>query len=289
MGDRLLRIAARAPNHLGDGVMAMPALSALARRGEVTVYAPHWGADLYRDLPVRVRPRGRIAPADLAVLFPPSIRAAWESRRCHRRIGTATDLRGWLLTDVVPQVYGTARQYQALAHAAGVVANGKPSYVARPDEVCDVPAGHVGLVPVSASGAVREWGGFRALADAIDRPVVFYGGPGEDDAVARVAGPHLQRVGLRLPDFAAALQRCAVLVGNDSGAAHFGRACGVPVVTIFGSTTASATGAPGAIAVEGPALPCRPCYGARCHVGDRACLEITVDVVREAVTEVLDG
>ena len=80
-----------------------------------------------------------------------------------------------------------------------------------------------------------------------------------------------------------------MLVGNDSGAAHFGRACGVPVVTIFGSTTASATGAPGAIAVEGPALPCRPCYGARCHVGDRACLEITVDVVREAVTEVLDG
>ncbi|MEQ1508193.1 MAG: hypothetical protein ABMB14_38540 [Myxococcota bacterium] len=35
-----MRIAARAPNHLGDGVLALPAIAALARLGSVEVYAP---------------------------------------------------------------------------------------------------------------------------------------------------------------------------------------------------------------------------------------------------------
>src|SRR5690606_38407840 len=53
-----VRIAARAPNHLGDGVMALPALEALARLGDLTIHAPRWGEALYRDLPARVVPRG---------------------------------------------------------------------------------------------------------------------------------------------------------------------------------------------------------------------------------------
>ena len=78
------RIAARAPNHLGDGVLALPALEALARlvgsRGRFEIYAPAWADDLYRDLPAIVRPRGTMAPADAAALFPPSLRAAIEAR-----------------------------------------------------------------------------------------------------------------------------------------------------------------------------------------------------------------
>ena len=267
--------------------MAIPALQALTQLGLVTVHAPAWGADLYRDLDVLVHPRGTLKPNPVAVVFPPSLRSAWQARRCARRFGSATDFRRWLLTDVVDTHPRTADHYRLLAEAVGGTVQGDPAWAPRDtDRSSDVPDGHIGIVPVSPSGAVREWGGWRALADQLPVPVVFYGGPGEQEAVARVAGPHPQVVGLPLPAFAATLQRCALLVCNDSGPAHFGRAVGVPVVTVFGSTTFARTGAPGAVAVEGPSMDCRPCYGRRCHVGGQPCLDIAVARVRMAVDEV---
>jgi ADP-heptose:LPS heptosyltransferase len=177
-----------------------------------------------------------------------------------------------------------------LAEAVGGRVEGHPKFAVRAtDFACDVPDGHIGIVPISPSGEVREWSGWRELADELARPVVFYGGPGEHGAVARVAGPHRQIVGLPLPAFAATLRRCAVLLSNDSGPAHFARAAGVPAITVFGSTTAARTGAPGAVAVEGPPMACRPCYGRRCKVGGVPCLDIPIDSVRRALDEVLGG
>lgn len=281
-----MRIAARAPNHLGDGVMALPALAALARLGDLTVHAPPWGAALYRDLPARVAPRGPMR-ADAAALFAPSLRAALEARRCARRVGLATDHRRWLLTDVVEPALHRGDTYARIAAALGAVAHGPPRFEARPDDpLPEVPEGHVGLNPVSVSGAVREWRGWLALADRLDRPVVFYGGPGEGARVAAVAGPHPRAVGLPLPAFARALGRCAVFVSNDSGPAHFARACGAPTVVVHGSTTAARTGPAGAVPVEGPDLDCRPCYRQRCR---RAleCFDIPVGAVLSAVRSAL--
>jgi heptosyltransferase-2 len=130
---------------------------------------------------------------------------------------------------------------------------------------------------VSVSGDVREWLGFRELADvlAVDRPVVFYGGPGEERRVQEVAGRHPVKIGLSLPAFASALNRCALFVSNDSGAAHFARAVGAETLVIFGSTTWTRTGPSGSLAVEGPPLGCRPCYGRRCEIRSPApCLDI---------------
>lgn len=277
-----MRIAARAPNHLGDGVMALPALRALARLGELTIHAPPWGEALFRDVPARIAPRGPMR-ADAAALFAPSLRAALEARRCRRRVGLATDHRRWLLTQVVEPATHRADTYARIAAALGAEVEGEPRFAARPDDPHpDVPDGHVGLNPVSVSGAVREWRGWLALADRLDRPVVFYGGPGEEARVAAVAGPHRRVVGLPLPAFARALERCAVFVSNDSGPAHFARACGAPTVVVHGSTTASRTGPVGAVPVEGPDLDCRPCYRQRCR---RAleCFDIPVERVLAAV------
>ncbi|MEQ1569821.1 MAG: glycosyltransferase family 9 protein, partial [Myxococcota bacterium] len=228
---------ARAPNHLGDGVMALPALTALARSGPLTIAAPGWGSVLYRDLPATVIPRGRLPRCDAAVLFPPSLRAAWEARCARRRIGTATDHRRWLLTDVVEEGTHRADTYARLVGVLGLSVDGPPRWARRDtDPVADVPADHVGLNPVSVSGEVREWPYFGALARSLDRPVVVYGGPGEEARVRPRAGPHPLRVGLDLPTFAAALSRCALFVSNDSGAAHFARAVGVPTLVVYGST-----------------------------------------------------
>ncbi len=118
-----------------------------------------------------------------------------------------------------------------------------------------------------AGGETRSWRGFAALADRLELPVIFYGGPGEELRVGGWAGCHPTRVGLSLPAFAAALASCALFVTVDTGAAHFARAVGAPVLVIHTSTTAARTGAAGAHAVEGPDPGCRPCYRPTCATG----------------------
>ncbi|MEQ1508194.1 MAG: glycosyltransferase family 9 protein, partial [Myxococcota bacterium] len=167
-----------------------------------------------------VRPRGALAPADAAVLFPPSLRAAIEARWCRRRIGTATDHRRWLLTDVVAEGPHRFDTYRALALAVGARVDGPPRWAWREDDPpVSVPPGHIGLNPVSVSGAAREWPGFADLARTVQRSVVVYGGPGEQTRVAAVAAGRTVVAGLSLPAFARALRSCALFVSNDSGAA----------------------------------------------------------------------
>jgi ADP-heptose:LPS heptosyltransferase len=265
--------------------MALPALHALAGLGTLTVHAPTWGATLYRDVPARVVPRGRLVRGDAAVLLAPSLRAALEAWHLPRRIGVASDRRGWLLTDRVPAGLHPRDTYAALAAVLGARVQGSPRFSRRgSDAVPDVPEGHVGLVPVSAS-PVREWPGFSALARRLDGPVVVYGGPGEEARVARASGGRPTVVGLDLPSFAAALSRCALLVCNDSGAAHFARACGVPVLVVYGPTAAERSGPDGALGLRRPDVACAPCYGARCRhrAAPRVCLDLPVDTVLGAV------
>jgi ADP-heptose:LPS heptosyltransferase len=284
-------IIARAPNHLGDGVMALPALLALSKVcGRFEIQAPPWGAELYRDLDGKVVERGPMPAADIAVLFPPSFRVAWEARRARRRVGVASDWRGLLLTDVVDCGLHQAGTYRALAAAVGASVEGAPIFGRTGDlGAPEVAPGHIGLNPISKAGVVREWQGFRRLAARFERPVVFYGGPGEERRVQAHGGGYPLRVGLSLARFAQSLRRCALFISNDSGAAHFARACGVPTLVVYGSTTAARTGPPGASAVEGPDLDCRPCYGRRC-MRALECLDIPVErVFSEAQRVLSDG
>jgi heptosyltransferase-2 len=270
----------RAPDHLGDGVMALPAIRALAAAGPIRVYAPRWGAELYAGLevlPVDVRP-----DASVGVLFKPSFGAAWRWRHLSRRVGLATHARGPLLTDALPvRVEHRREGYARVAAHLGATVEGLPRYTVR-GRAPGLPEGFVGLNPWSPSATVR-WPHFRALADrlAVANPVVFFAGPGEGAAVRALAGPHPVVEGLALPDFAAALDACRVFVSNDSGAAHFAAACGARVLVLHGSTTASATGVGDAI--EGPDLWCRPCYGKRCFRGLRCLQDLDPDGVVAAV------
>ena len=147
------KILVREVNWLGDAVLTLPALAALARRfpqAEITVLAKPWVAGLlkgqrgvdrlleyqaggiYRGLRGRWDLARQLARErfDLAVLFPNSLDAAlvpWLAR-IPRRVGFGTDGRGVLLTDRVPpppkarphQVF----RYLALAQAVG--AAGEP-------------------------------------------------------------------------------------------------------------------------------------------------------------------
>lgn len=266
--------------------MALPALAALAALGPLEVQGPRWLPVLVTGLSITPSAPGTLARGvDEALLFAPSLGAAWAARRARRRVGTPSDGRRWLLTDPVAPRIHRAQTYAAVAEAVGAQVVGPPRLALPAATAPPVPSDHVGLNPVVAGGASRAWPGFAALADALVRaglPVVFYGGPGEQAQVEAVAGDHLCRVGLSLPAFATSLRRCAVFVSNDAGAAHFARAVGARVVVVYGSTSPGCTGPAGAVAVRGPALPCAPCYRDRCPF-DRGCLQIAVSDVLEVV------
>ena len=273
--------AIRAPDHLGDGVMALPAIAAIAALGPTRVYAPRWGAELYYGL--EVHPKDDRPSADVGVLLKPSFGAAWRWRHLPRRVGIATMGRSVLLTDPLAVRDEHRRDgYARVAMELGAGWPGLPTYRARGTSPALVH-GSVALNPWSPTVTVR-WPRFRALADMlVERgvPVVFFCGPGEADAVAAIAGPHPLLAGLSLPDFAAALDQCRAFVSNDSGAAHFAAACGVPVTMIHGSTVARRTGV--GQPVDGPPLACRPCYRKSCF---RA-LECLTEVSAERVLGVL--
>ncbi|MFH1469146.1 MAG: glycosyltransferase family 9 protein [Pseudomonadota bacterium] len=273
---RLPPLFVRAPNHLGDGVMALPAVAALAAASEgCRVAAPAWGEVVYRATGARWVPQeSRPEREETAVLLAPSFRAAWQARRARRRVGLATDGRRLLLTDAVQPPGGHRRDdYSAVARALGVDVVGPPRFRAAEGERAawaHLPV-HVGLNPVSVSGATVEWPHFSALAAVLSEPVRVYCGPGEEARARAAASGTELLAGLPLGALAGALARCRVLVSNDSGVAHFAAACGVRTVVLFGSTSATRTGPAGCEAVEGPALDCRPCYRKRCD-RDLGCL-----------------
>lgn len=272
--------AIRAPDHLGDGVMALPAVRALAALGPTRVYAPRWGPELYAGLDVR--PAEEAAVGEVGVLLKPSFGAAWRWRHLPRRVGVATHGRGRLLTDSLPVLPEHRREgYARVAAALGATA--VPGRYAALAPAPFLPPSYVALNPWSPSPTVR-WPHFRALADRLveSRRIVFFGGPGEREAVEAIAGPHRSITGLSLPAFAAALERATIFISNDSGAAHFAAVCGVPVVMLHGSTTAARTGV--GLGIEGPDVWCRPCYRKWCPFGLR-CLEISVDDVVARVEE----
>jgi ADP-heptose:LPS heptosyltransferase len=71
--------------------------------------------------------------------------------------------------------------------------------------------------------------------------VLVAGGPGEAEQAGPVldavpAARRVQAFGLDLPVVAAALQRCRLFVGNDSGLMHLAAAAGTPTLGLFGPT-----------------------------------------------------
>ncbi len=148
------RILVRAPNWVGDLVMATPALRAIRRRfpqAEITLMARGAVAEAAAGVPgiaavIRYEPRGahaglaarralardlRARGIDLAVVFPRSFGSAlWAlAAGARRRLGQRGDWRAWLLTERLPAVDSRAPRHHVemffeLARALG--ASGEP-------------------------------------------------------------------------------------------------------------------------------------------------------------------
>lgn len=96
-------------------------------------------------------------------------------------------------------------------------------------------------------------------------------------------------------ELAAVLQRCALLIANDSGVGHLAAAVGIQVISIFGPSNDDAY-RPLTAKVVSVDLPCRPCLyrdferGLPTGCESRRCMElVTPSMVAAAARRVLAG
>lgn len=162
------RLVIRAPNWLGDAVLALPAMAAVRTQfasAEITIAAPAGIAALFREdtiaRPDRVLDltdkHSEVTAAlgsggfDAALLFPNSFRAAWQVRRAgiRHRWGYGTSNRRWLLTRISRKPARGDARHQADYYRA---------LVRGLDIECDVPLSNtLPLVhPTQASAASAE-------------------------------------------------------------------------------------------------------------------------------------
>jgi heptosyltransferase-2 len=263
---------------------------------------------------------------DLAVLLPNSLRSAWLCWRAgaRRRLGFNRDGRRLLLTDALPVPNRRDRGYEPMplvdyyAHIAAALGCEHPGDRLRlfTTEACNEAvearlraAGGAGdgplvvLCPGANFGASKCWDPqrFARVADRLvqDRgaTVVIPPGPGEEPLASAIrdamAEPSLLLIEpcLTLGELKSLIARSDLLLGNDTGPRHFGRAFGVPRVTVFGPTeqrwTETSHARESIVRVE---VPCGPCHRKICPLQEQVCMtRVTVEMVVSACEEQLDA
>lgn len=296
------RLIVRAPNHLGDVVMALPALRAAG--GDVLI------REGLAPLLQLARLPGRIIP------FADTLAAAWAMRRGHyergvllppsfssalifalggvdHRRGTGTDGRRMLLTD--PVSVGSLKGLHRSVQYMVLVGAGRDPVVPRLDVARKSHEGTVIGVFPGGNAPSRRWepDRFAELVRRLTkrgRQVVVFGGPTERELTARVAGGAAVNLGGQtdLAQLASGIASCDLLVTNDTGPLHLAAAVGTPTVSLWGAGDPAVTGPLGAghRMLRHPELDCVPCTKNDCPLAvDRyRCLTlITVDDVEAVI------
>ena len=296
------RVIVRAPNHLGDVVLALPALRAAS--GDVLVRAHLAPLLQLAGLPGRIIPFDSITAGTLAlrasryqrgVVLPPSFSSAliFALGGVSERRGTDTDRRRALLTHPVPvaSLCGLHRsvQYMVLVGAA------PDPVVPRLDVPRERHGGRVVGVFPGGNAPSRRWEPdrfaelVRRLASRGQRVMVF-GGPTERQLTARVAGNAGVDLGGQtdLAQLATAIASCDWLVTNDTGPLHLAAAVGTPTVSLWGAGDPLVTGplGDGHRMLRHPELDCVPCTKNDCPLAvdrNRCLTLITVDDVEAVI------
>lgn len=261
---------------------------------------------------------------DLAVLLQNAFHAAWMAWRARipARAGYARDGRAPLLTEPIEAppaaVYGhQAYYYLHLLFRAGIIARPEPprplaetrlevtaeerNWAVRRLESLGIqgPRFLLGLAPGASFGPAKRWlpDRFAALADrlveVLNADVLVFGSAAEKRLAEEIAGemdhtPVIIAGETTLRQSMALLERCRVLVTNDSGLMHLASAMALPVVAVFGSTDARTTGpfGPYTRIVQHP-VPCSPCGLRECPIDFRCMEGVSVAMVYRAVLEMV--
>lgn len=268
----------------------------------------------------------RRARFDLAVLFQNAFEAALLTclAGIPRRYGYATDGRSLFLSDPVarpdrrkplhqvqyywdllkplgltgdpsqPKLFLSAEEERSMAERLATAG------IAEADIV-------IGINPGSTYGGAKRWlpDRFAESTEQLCRrlnesggrrtAVVILGAKGEErlgrEIAAHLSSPTTVLSGTTtIRQLMAAVQRCAVLITNDTGPMHIASAFQIPVVAIFGPTdwrTTSPYGSDHAV-VRHP-VDCAPCMLRECPIDHRCMTGVSVDQVYKAAAKLLTG
>ena len=231
------------------------------------------------------------------------------------RAGYTTDGRSLLLTHrakIRPEIKKVhqVHYYQDMVKQLGLTPGPDELFLQLPPETVrwahDFTASPdsgptIGLNPGAAYGPAKCWPAERygALAARLSKEhnakLLVFGTEADNDVAEAIkAEAPDQIVNLagktNLAEAMALIGACDAFVTNDSGLMHVGAALKTPLVAIFGSTDAVATGpyADNAVVVQKD-LPCRPCLKTHCKSDFRCMTDITVVEIAEQVSQLLQN
>ncbi len=263
---------------------------------------------------------------DLAVLFQNAFEAAFIAwlAGIPRRYGYATDGRVLFLTEpvAVPDRRAPAHQveyYLNLLRPLGMTAKASPPKLpvsAEEDRMTGMRLASegidssdllIGINPGSTYGSAKRWlperfaEVARRLAEQLREAegaqvaVVILGAKGEEslgrDIAARIDGRSVVLSGsTTIRELMAVVNRCRLMITNDTGPMHIASACGVPVVAVFGPTDWRTTAPYGQErSVIREAVDCAPCLLRECPIDHRCMTRVSVDRVYETALMQLQG
>jgi len=256
---------------------------------------------------------------DLAVILPRSFRSAFHIylARIPIRIGYESEGRSLFLTHGIRRTQEVLHGHRVHYYLKLIEPLGKiesppsPQIFLREEDRrwadgalknLGVPEGKplIGMNPGATYGLAKCWYPDRfgelgkRVAEKWETKVLLFGKEEERPIVHEILR-HLGTKGIDLTgrtgllQLAALLERCTLLVTNDTGTMHMATAVGTPVVALFGSTPPHITGPWGKEhVVVRKDVPCSPCWKRICPT-DHQCMElITVDEVEEIVDKKLE-
>jgi heptosyltransferase-2 len=247
---------------------------------------------------------------DLAVIFPRSFRSAFQIylARIPIRIGYQDEGRSFFLTHGIHRTKEILRSHRVhyfrkLTEPLGKVESFPSLRIVLREEdrrwaeerLKDLGIQNggplIGMNPGATYGLAKCWSPRRfgelgkRLCEKWKATLLLFGKE-EEGPIAKEILQNLENGGIdltgktRLLQLAALLERCRLLVTNDTGTMHVATAVGTSVVALFGSTDPSVTGpwGDGHVVVRKD-VPCSPCLKRVCPT-DHQCMKlITVDEV----------
>lgn len=162
----------------------------------------------------------------------------------------------------------------------------------------------IGFNPGAEYGPAKRWPfeNFAATAKQIlaspSVKIAIFGGAADatlcDQLARELNSPRVTSLAGKttLPELAAHLKSCKLLLTNDTGPMHLAAAVGTPVVALFGSTLSDLTapGIPGdpAHAILQSSVGCSPCFWRECPIDFRCMRQFNPDQVARIIFKKLN-
>lgn len=256
---------------------------------------------------------------DLAIIFPRSFHSAFQIylTGIPIRIGYQSEGRSLFLTHGIPRTEEVLHihriyYYQKLIDLLGKIENLPPPKLflrVEDREWADqtlknfgISNGEllIGMNPGATYGVAKCWPSERfgelgkRLSEKLKVKILLFGKKEEQSIIGEIC-KSLGKNGIDLAgktsllQLAALLERCHLLITNDTGTMHMAAAVGTPVVAIFGSTNPATTGPWGEEhTIVRKEVPCSPCFKRVCP-SDHRCMDfIEVDEVEKVVQNKLE-